>query len=513
MLRKPCLVLSLSLLACGDSGQESASGSSSTSTPGETPADLTTTTAQPTTAGEGTSGGTMGGTQGESADPDTGPTPTTEMATSASSSSDPETTSAETTSTSSTSSTTTGGLADTGTDESSSSESTGEPIDVCKVNEMGDAVVECDEVAPPDSFEPEIQWTWTGQAEKYSIVTPLVANLTDDNGDGEIDLCDVPDVIVVASTSSGFPNFVGHIYVLDGATGALHFQIAAGIDHTVTPAIGDIDNDGLPEIVASVLGGNPIAFEHDGTQKWVSASNWPEAYSGSLALADADNDGDVEILGGNRLFDHNGVLLFAAPAPAATWSSSAFADLDGDGDQEVVLGHAAYHHTGAPLWVSPVQPGYPSIANLDADPEPEVLVTNAGGLALINHDGTIQYQNQRPTGDPQGGTTWLRPSTVHDFDGDDKSEYATSSANNYTVYNPTGPTIKWKAVVSDQSGIAAGTAFDFLGDGVAEAMYADEAYMFIFGENGQVLLQIPRTSGTLSEYPIVADIDKDGYAV
>jgi len=124
----------------------------------------------------------------------------------------------------------------------------------------------------------------------------------------------------------------------------------------------------------------------------------------------------------------------------------------------------------------------------------------------------VQYQDQRPTGDLPGYTTWLRPSTVHDFDGDGSAEFAVSSANNYTVYRPAGPTIVWKAPVSDQSGIAAGTAFDFLGDGVAEAMYADEYNMYIFGGAGEVLLKIPRTSGTLSEYPVVADVDNDGSA-
>ena len=72
------------------------------------------------------------------------------------------------------------------------------------------------------------------------------------------------------------------------------------------------------------------------------------------------------------------------------------------------------------------------------------------------------------------------------------------------------PAIVWSAPVSDQSGIAAGTAFDFLGDGGAEAMYADETTMFIFDDGGMPLLEIPRTSGTLSEYPVVADIDNDG---
>src|SRR5690606_5381284 len=98
--------------------------------------------------------------------------------------------------------------------------------------------------------------------------------------------------------------------------------------------------------VSAIVGGNPIAFEHDGTVKWTSASNWPDAYSGAIALGDVDNDGDVEILAGNRLFDHLGNLLITLPAVAGNWSASALADLDGDGDLEIVLGHAAYHHTG-----------------------------------------------------------------------------------------------------------------------------------------------------------------------
>ncbi|MBK9757663.1 MAG: VCBS repeat-containing protein [Nannocystis sp.] len=496
------LVLVLLAAACGDSTRESASESvSASATPGGPTSEPTTTpTTAPTTAsGESETGGVSGtGNTGS------GPTSTVASDPTGDPSGNP----------SSEPSTGSGPKFDVGgTGGPETDSTTGPPVDLCKVQDDMNAIGECDKEAPPNSFEPEIQWAWTGpNGDQFSIVTPLVANLTDDNQDGAIDLCDIPDVVVVASPSSGQPNIVGHIYVLDGLTGALHFQIADAVDHTVTPALGDIDGDGLPEIVTSIVGGNPVAFEHDGTKKWTSASNWPEVYSGSIALADADNDGDVEILAGNRLFDHNGTLLFTAPQPAGNWSSSAFADLDGDKDQEVVLGHAAYHHTGAQYYVSGVGPGYPSIANLDLDPEPEVLVTNMNGLSLLNHDGSVIYQDQRPTGDFPGGTTWLRPSTVHDFDGDGKSEFATSSANNYTTYKPIGPAILWKAAVSDQSGIAAGTAFDFLGDGVAEAMYADEQFMFIFDGKGQVLLKIPRSSGTLSEYPIVADIDNDGSA-
>ena len=60
---------------------------------------------------------------------------------------------------------------------------------------------------------------------------------------------------------------------------------------------------------------------------------------------------------------------------------------------------------------------------------------------------------------------------------------------------------------------AAGTAFDFLGDGVAEAMYADETTMWMLdGMTGMVVLSKPRSSWTNIEYPVVVDVDNDGSA-
>jgi outer membrane protein assembly factor BamB len=156
-------------------------------------------------------------------------------------------------------------------------------------------VGDCTMKAPPDAFEPDIQWSWNGPgAEKESLVTPLVANLTDDNNDGVIDLCDTPDIIV---TVTAFPA-PGHIYVLDGATGTLHFMIPTAITWSINPAIGDIDDDGIPEIIAAVgegFGGpsSAIAFEHDGTVKWQSAAAVMHSQGGAITLADLDNDGYV----------------------------------------------------------------------------------------------------------------------------------------------------------------------------------------------------------------------------
>src|SRR5438067_12716938 len=74
-------------------------------------------------------------------------------------------------------------------------------------------------------------------------------------------------------------------------------------------------------------------------------------------------------------------------------------------------------------------------------------------------------------------------------------------------------TASWSDAVTDLSGLATGTAFDFLGRGIADAIYADEHHAYVFdGSNGDVELTTARSSGTLIEYPVVADVDSDGSA-
>jgi hypothetical protein len=386
------------------------------------------------------------------------------------------------------------------------------PIDMCKVIDDMNAIGTCREIAPPDAFEPDIQWDWWGpDSETESFVPALVANLTDDNDDGAIDLCDTPDIIVVATD---YPSN-SHVYVLDGASGQLHFQIPTLVAYSFTPAIGDIDADGIPEIVAAIGPGisdnvRIIAFEHDGTHKWTSSKAIFHNQGGSIALADLDNDGDVEVFVDRIILDHEGNLVYEAPEQNGVVQNSAVtaADLDGDDDLEVIVGQMAYHHDGTMVYNDPtIRPGFPQVGNLDDDPEPEILVTNFRGLTLVEHDGVIKYQDLWP--DPTYPS--FRPAAIHDFDGDGIAEFAVSSPEVYTVYEST-PTILWSAVIDDSSGWAGGTAFDFDGDGIAEAMYADQQQLFVFDGDGIPLLTVPRSSRTLTEYPTVADVDNDGSA-
>jgi hypothetical protein len=397
----------------------------------------------------------------------------------------------------------------------------------CKVNEtMQDALPACEKKAPPNAFTPVQQWQWTappsGSTYSGSIVTPLVGNFTDDNGDSEIDLCDTPDVLVTVFDTEPYPGYPGTIYMLAGDTGALELTFGAKVDPNVTPAFGDIDGDGLPEVVAADPAGHLIAFEHDGTLKWTGdQGEWMQNFSSyctAIALYDLDGDGSVEILAAFEVFDKNGKHLWSAPSMGASnyWCPTpTAADLDGDGKLEVLLGHTTYRADGSHFWTVPgVSPGQPHVANLDDDPEPEVLLNTAEGMTVVEADGTLKFGPVRPTDPTISPNCWGKPGVIHDFDGDGKADVATGTCSDYSVYSVTGTaTPRWTANVSDLSGLATGTAFDFLGDGVADAIYADEHQMYVFdGATGNVELTQPRSSGTLIEYPVVADVDNDGSA-
>jgi len=402
---------------------------------------------------------------------------------------------------------------------------------VCKVSDTTpDALPPCKDKAPADSFTPEVQWSWTAppNANAYSgsIVTPLVGNFTDDNKDGSIDLCDIPDVLVTVFEDFPLPGTPGSIYMLAGDTGALELTFQAKVDPNITPAFGDIDGDGLPDVVAATPDGHLIAFEHDGKVKWIGpdVGGWTttmNSYCTSIALYDLEGDGQVEIIAAFEVFDAQGKRKWGIPGNCAEFPAAAYwcptataADLDGDGKLEVLFGHATYHSDGTLMWQVPGNPGHPHVANLDDDPEPEIFLTQDTGISVIEANGTVKFGPIRPTDPNISANCWGKPGVIHDFDGDGKADIATGSCSDYSVYKVTGTAIpSWTAAVSDMSGLATGTAFDFLGDGVADAIYADEHNAYVFeGKSGAVELTTPRGSGTLVEYPVVVDVDNDGSA-
>ncbi len=415
----------------------------------------------------------------------------------------------------------------------------GGAVKLCKVtDDDAQNAPTCEEKAPADALAPTLQWEWTAPPADPSALligsfsTPLVGNFTDDNNDGSIDLCDVPDVLVTAIHSFGSGGFAvtatGYLYMLSGDTGAQKLKLPDLVDAFVYPAFGDIDGDSLPEILVADQQGHLAAYSHDGNLQWKSPApggylaGFSSAQCTAIAVYDLDADGQPEILFGWEVYDNNGNKLFGDPTNATEFDGQYWcvtptaADLDGDGKLEVIMGHEAFRADGSLYYKVPnFKPAHAQIANLDSDPEPEIFLTNPDGISLLEHTGELKFGPFRPTDPNPSPNCWGKPAVVHDFDGDGVADIAAATCSDYTMYSvgASAVTPKWTNNVQDISGLATATAFDFLGDGVAEALYADETQIHVFdGKTGLTKLTSPRQSGTLIEYPVVADVDNDGSA-
>jgi hypothetical protein len=194
--------------------------------------------------------------------------------------------------------------------------------------------------------------------------SPTLADL---NGD------DISEVIIGTTAQNGAGGYNRDMLLVvmkwDGTSGADNMDIwwtkDTGAPINSTPAVGDIDEDGYPEIVVSVGGdvgdqnqdggvraydrnGNPLWFFK--THDWLDHNGYADGVFSSPTLCDVDADGDLEIAFGGwdqriYLLDHNGNSLWNTPGwgdgyfvQDTIWSTAACADLNQDGFKEIIIG-------------------------------------------------------------------------------------------------------------------------------------------------------------------------------
>ena len=261
---------------------------------------------------------------------------------------------------------------------------------------------ECVNTPATGTFTPVIEYkkdSWS--VDPYStniMMTPIVAPLNDDNGDGKIDQDDIPDILVVTYGSYGTLRAVSG----DGA-----FEIFNVPDQLLQGqcaiAAGDIDNDGKVEIIACTS--NTVkAFENDGTLKWTSPSIAGHLYgiSDAPAIADMNGDGSPEIIVGSAILSSSGAIMglgsYGAGLSDNVGATSFAADIDGDGVQEVVTGNALYRPNGTAIWYNGEEDGYVAVANFDADDKGEIVVMRSGRVRLQDDDGTVLWPLEITTG-------------------------------------------------------------------------------------------------------------------
>lgn len=193
--------------------------------------------------------------------------------------------------------------------------------------------------------------------------SPTLADLT---GDG------LPEVLIGTTTCRS--NQQGQcvysqdavLVVYQGNGNRLWYK-QTGAPINSSPAVGDINRDGIPEVVVSIGGdvfdvahhGGVVAFDRQGNELWrfYTQDHNKDGYSdgvfSSPTLCDVEGDGYMEIIFGGwdqriYLLDHQGRSLWNNLPPGASgpgyynvdtvWSTAACADLNRDGYQEIIIG-------------------------------------------------------------------------------------------------------------------------------------------------------------------------------
>lgn len=398
-----------------------------------------------------------------------------------------------------------------------------DPVTTCGTLDLDRDSIEtdpsCEVAVEVGSFTPIIKAQNPSLGDGYT--TPVVGQLTDDNGDGLVNGNDMPDIV--------YANGIGVVYAVSNDLLHIHWQTGTIYDsyygmtvgdlgtEPATPAIGDVNGDGRPDVVAAGQYGIVAIDGSTGHELW-RLSSIPgtvlRANCGAVGLYDLDGDGAAEVVFGRTILNgRDGTTrgiggygegsghAFAAPMGAA-------ADINNDGKLEVIVGNAAYDDLGNALWHNGFSDGFVAVANFDSDAEGEIVVTWQGSVRLQDSNGALIWQLLGVLGDTSG------PPTVADFDGDGKPEIGIAGHNVYMVVETNG-TIKWQNAVHDESsGFTGSSVFDFEGDGRAEVVYADENDVWVYdGATGAVKMQqTQHSSATCSEYPSIADVDKDGHA-
>jgi len=236
-----------------------------------------------------------------------------------------------------------------------------------------------------------------------------------------------------------------------------------------------------------------------------------------------EGDGNIEVAMGRSLFTiaSDGASISRRWVGTAGMSGyftnalSYFANLGENEDLELLAGRTAYRADGSTLWDRTDLPdGFTGTGDFNSNGSPEIVHVASGAISVLDGaTGTTLAGPQLAAGTGSGG-----PPTVADFDGDGVPEIGVAKADFYSVYEvDLGAgmlTEIWATPNHDlSSSLTGSTVFDFEGDGIAEVVYNDECFLWVYdGPTGSIRFAAPTASFTGTEASLVADVDGDGKA-
>ena len=285
-----------------------------------------------------------------------------------------------------------------------------------------------------------------------------------------------------------------------------------------SPTIGDVDNDGMPEVVIGGDDGKMYVINgEDGSILWYNYTGHP--IFSSAAIGDINNDGNLEIVVGdkggfiNAFNGQNGSLIWSFEIYIEVLSSPALGDINGDGWLEVVIGggnkiYALDGETGLVLWEYETGDNVwssPALGDIDDDGNLEVIVGSYDNFiyALNGEDGTLLWTFR--TGD----IIWSSPS-LGDVDNDGDLDVVIGSYD-WRLYAIDGKSGEELWFYAAKGAIMSSPAIgDVDGDGKLEVIIGDvESDVYVVNGEDGTLLWSYSTGGYIPASPALGDVDGD----
>ena len=406
-------------------------------------------------------------------------------------------------------------------------------------------------------WEIELYPTYSEYGE--TVMAPVIGQLSDDNGDGRISWEDTPDIVIITDDGGLISNKHGVIRILSGADGS-EIKSVNRADYNQTQvyayryanvALGDVDSDGLPDIVtlAEVVGGSPPEEPVEPAQEPGDTgvpvplpSTPPEPSSGENPCdepsGEASEEPDNPILpppppnttdtssnnnnnpgGGGGGGDTSCEPSSAPSQPASSDTSEPEPSEPGSGGGQPAQepssppeeGPAspqgcrmvAYDHELNIKWLSEAFTedcgGHaPALADLEGDGEVEVIV---GHFIFRGMTGDLRAQGEGDEGRFKAYAEMGMSSIVTDLDVDGVQEIIAGR----TVYGPTGNIICQGEGPMD--GFTAAADLDL--DGLGEFVVVGNEKAIVYDTDCSILSEWPLQGGGTGGPPTIADYDGD----
>jgi hypothetical protein len=353
------------------------------------------------------------------------------------------------------------------------------------------------------------------------------------------------EIVIATYGPPDDPYGPGKVYVINSnGTVASGWPVVLSDPAPSTPAVGDLNNDGISEIIAADW--NYIYMLHfDGSIAWKKRHSYDISGPSSPVLTDLDGDNSLDIIlcakGGNVFaWSYNGVDIPGWPITIneSLWhhpSTPAVCDLDKDGNIEIVINTEddytyVFNHDGTvsdgwpvlipddPEWYTNIcRP--PAIADLDGDNDFEIVRDGGTNLYVFEHDGSIA------SGWPQNIQYNINNAfCLGDLDCDNLPEIVFGRSgegywNNYLyAFNGDGSSVSgWPINVGTNFICTTCVMGDVDSSLPPEIITRHENKIYIFNADGSIMSGWPKYlddaahSGTIQPCPLITDLDDDGY--